>query len=166
MNETKLPKIPAQQISYRDAKYILHGMDGPPAPNNWTGGLDLEYRLGPGYEDSSYLVLESNNYLKQCDIHNVIGTIEGCVEPDRYVLIGNHRDAWTFGAVDALSGTAAIIEMVEVFSKVMKRTKWCPRRSIVFCSWGAEEQGMHGSTEWVSETSIGSTLQITIIRDK
>ena len=26
---------------------------------------------------------------------------------------------------------------------------WRPRRSIVFCSWGAEEYGIIGSTEWV-----------------
>ena len=30
---------------------------------------------------------------------------------DRLVLLGNHRDAWTFGAADASSGTAALIEI-------------------------------------------------------
>jgi hypothetical protein len=29
----------------------------------------------------------------------------------RYVIIGNHRDAWTFGAVDPNSGTAAMLEV-------------------------------------------------------
>ena len=28
-------------------------------------------------------------------------------------------------------------------------TGWRPRRSIVFCSWGAEEYGLIASTEWV-----------------
>jgi len=27
--------------------------------------------------------------------------------------------------------------------------KWRPRRSIIFCSWGAEEYGLIGSTEWI-----------------
>lgn len=31
---------------------------------------------------------------------------------NRYVIIGNHRDAWTFGAVDPNSGTAALLEVV------------------------------------------------------
>ena len=25
--------------------------------------------------------------------------IRGAVEPDRYVMVGNHRDAWGFGAI-------------------------------------------------------------------
>lgn len=32
----------------------------------------------------------------------------------RFVLLGNHRDAWTFGAVDPNSGTAALLEVVMV----------------------------------------------------
>jgi hypothetical protein len=36
----------------------------------------------------------------------VIGHITGAVEPDRYVILGNHRDAWGFGAVDPSTGTA------------------------------------------------------------
>ena len=30
---------------------------------------------------------------------------------------------------------------------------WRPRRTIVFCSWGAEEYGLIGSTEWVEVTT-------------
>ncbi|XLR00505.1 hypothetical protein S83_066703, partial [Arachis hypogaea] len=29
----------------------------------------------------------------------------------RYVILGNHRDAWAFGAVDPNSGTAALLEI-------------------------------------------------------
>ncbi|KAJ0503280.1 putative glutamate carboxypeptidase [Helianthus annuus] len=29
----------------------------------------------------------------------------------RFVILGNHRDAWTFGAVDPNSGTAALLEV-------------------------------------------------------
>jgi Zn-dependent M28 family amino/carboxypeptidase len=34
--------------------------------------------------------------------------------------LGNHRDAWTFGALDPSSGTASMIEIARVFGK-MKR---------------------------------------------
>lgn len=44
-------------------------------------------------------------------IWNVIATIPGQVEPDRWVVIGNHRDAWVAGAVDPSSGSAAMIEV-------------------------------------------------------
>ena len=33
--------------------------------------------------------------------------IKGSVEPEKLVVLGNHRDAWTHGAVDPNSGTAA-----------------------------------------------------------
>jgi hypothetical protein len=35
-----------------------------------------------------------------------MGVIKGSVEPDRYVMIGNHRDSWTFGSMDATAGSA------------------------------------------------------------
>ena len=64
------------------------------------------------------------------------------------VILGNHRDAWVFGAVDPNSGTAVLQEMARAFGTL--RTKgWRPGRSIVLCSWDAEEYGLIGSTEWV-----------------
>ena len=39
---------------------------------------------------------------------------------DRYVLLGNHRDAWTFGALDPSSGTASMIEIARVFGKLKR----------------------------------------------
>lgn len=34
------------------------------------------------------------------------------VNLSRLVLLGNHRDAWTYGAVDPNSGTAALLEVI------------------------------------------------------
>ena len=81
----------------------------------------------------------------------MIATIRGCKEPDRFVLLGNHRDAWSFGAADPHSGTAVMLEISEAFAKTMKSEKWCPRRSLVFGSWAAEELGLIGSQEWAEE---------------
>ena len=139
---------------------------------------------------------------------------------DRLVMLGNHRDAWIFGAVDPSSGTAALMETarvlgqlkdkgqccgrligwlpwathapsiwkrpsyvrfflcgksssfrsvpenyswVKLYSKSMTTINmalvftfvcvfgyqgWKPRRTVVLCSWGAEEPGLIGSTEW------------------
>ena len=39
---------------------------------------------------------------------------------DRYVLLGNHRDSWTFGALDPSSGTASLVEIVRVFGKLKR----------------------------------------------
>ena len=39
---------------------------------------------------------------------------------DRYVILGNHRDAWVFGAVDPTSGTATMMELSRVFMDIVK----------------------------------------------
>ncbi|KAL6005119.1 hypothetical protein ACLOJK_005680 [Asimina triloba] len=74
-------------------------------------------------------------------------------EPQRYILLGNHRDAWTYGAVDPNSGTAALLDIVRRYGNLLD-LGWRPRRTIIFCSWDAEEFGMIGSTEWVEQNLV------------
>ena len=80
----------------------------------------------------------------------MIATIPGTVEPDRWVMVGNHRDAWVYGAVDPGSGTAATLEMCRALGAAVKNG-WKPRRTLVYASWDAEEYGLVGSTEWAEE---------------
>jgi N-acetylated-alpha-linked acidic dipeptidase len=80
-------------------------------------------------------------------IWNVIGKVRGAQLPNEWVVAGNHRDAWVYGAVDPNSGTAAMLESVHGIGELLK-TGWRPKRTIVFGSWDAEEQGLIGSTEW------------------
>lgn len=60
------------------------------------------------------------------------------------MLLGNHRDAWTYGAVDPNSGTAALLDIARRYS-LMMRLGWQPQRTIILCSWDAEEFGMVGT---------------------
>jgi len=83
-------------------------------------------------------------------IWDVIGKIQGTKYPDEWVVLGNHRDAWVFGAVDPNSGTAAMLESVHGISELLKHG-WKPERTIIFASWDAEEEGLIGSTEWGEE---------------
>jgi N-acetylated-alpha-linked acidic dipeptidase len=55
---------------------------------------------------------------------------------DRPIILGNHRDAWVFGAVDPNSGTAAMLELARGLG-ALRKGGWVPRRSIVLCSWCA-----------------------------
>uniref|UniRef100_H2YB01 glutamate carboxypeptidase II n=1 Tax=Ciona savignyi TaxID=51511 RepID=H2YB01_CIOSA len=148
-----LPKIPITPIGYIDAIKYLSKIGGPEVPTAWKGGMNITYRFGPGFagdhvNSSMKMSVKTTNQV--ATIRNVIGYIRGGVEPDRYVLLGNHRDAWVFGAIDPSSGTATLMEIVRGFGAMLKRG-WRPRRTLVFCSWGAEEYGLIGSTEWVEE---------------
>lgn len=81
---------------------------------------------------------------KEVEIYNVIGVIRGLEVPDRYVILGNHRDAWTYGAVDPNSGTAALLDIARRYA-LLSQKGWKPRRTIILCSWDAEEFGMVGN---------------------
>ncbi|XP_078671117.1 putative N-acetylated-alpha-linked acidic dipeptidase [Branchiostoma floridae x Branchiostoma belcheri] len=147
------PTIPVHPISYGVAVEILRNMAGPEAPVDWQGGLDITYHLGPGYTgpaSSRTVRLVVNQDREVRTTYNVIGTIRGAVEPDRYVIVGNHHDAWVYGSVDASSGTAVMLELGRALGK-LKAEGWRPRRTIVFGSWGAEEQGIIGSAEFVED---------------
>ena len=81
---------------------------------------------------------------------NVVGRIPGAVAPDEWIIVGSHRDAWTFGASDSVSGHVSMMSVARAMGEMMKKG-WKPRRSVLFVSWDGEEQGLLGSTEWVED---------------
>lgn len=130
----------------------MQHLDGRPAPPDWVGGFNVSFKVGPTLKDNVKVQLSVSNQLINRTIYNVMGTIRGKVEPDRYVIVGNQRDSTSKGAVDSASGTAAFLELARTFASLTQQG-WQPRRSILFCSWGAEEFNLLGSTEWVEEMS-------------
>ena len=76
---------------------------------------------------------------------------------DQPVILGNHRDAWVYGAADPNSGTANLLEVAKGLG-VLLRSGWRPRRSIVLCSWSGEEYGLLGSTAWLETNMHKPTL--------
>ena len=141
------PSIPSNPLSYKDAAPILEALDGAATPREWQGALPFTYHLGGTGAVKVHMHLEQDYQLRT--IWDVVGTIDG-TDPDQkedWVVAGNHRDAWVYGAVDPNSGTAAMLETVHGLGELLKQG-WKPKRRIVICSWDAEEEGLMGSTEW------------------
>jgi N-acetylated-alpha-linked acidic dipeptidase len=145
---TNLTRIPVQPISYGDAKRLLEPLRGAVRPKGFQGALPFSYHVGGTDHVRVHLKTEMDYQVRK--IWNVISRIEGAEEKDRWVIMGNHRDAWTFGAVDPNSGTAAMLEAARGFGSLLK-DGWKPRRTILLCSWDGEEYGLLGSTEWAEE---------------
>lgn len=145
--EGNQPRIISIPISYHDAAPILEALKGAGVPQGWQGALPFRYHVGPG---GVKVHLVSQQDYERRVIWDVIGKIKGSEYPDEWVVAGNHRDAWVYGAVDPNSGTAAMLESVHGIGALLK-TGWRPRRTVVFCSWDAEEEGLIGSTEWVEQ---------------
>ena len=147
---TTIPRIPVQPISYGDARRLLEPLRGPVRPKGFQGGLPFAYHVGGTEFVRVHLKTSMDFQVRK--IWDVISRIDGDEEKDRWVIMGNHRDAWTFGAVDPNSGTTAMLEAARGFGALLKKG-WKPRRSIVLCSWDGEEYGLLGSTEWAEENA-------------
>jgi N-acetylated-alpha-linked acidic dipeptidase len=143
----QLPKIPVTPLSYHDVRPVLEHLGGPDTPREWQGALPFTYHVGPG-------PVKVKMHLKQDyqfrTLWDVIGRARGSELPDEWVVSGNHRDAWVYGAVDPNSGTAAMLETVHGIGELLK-SGWKPKRTLVFGSWDGEEEGLIGSTEWVEQ---------------
>ncbi len=139
-----LPHIPTMPISAQDASAILSVLDGKHVPPLWQGSLPFTYHVGPGHSEVHMkLVMD----YAQRQIYDVIAKLHGA-DDNEWVLLGNHHDAWVYGAADPGSGTAAMLETARSLGELV-RGGWKPRRTIVICEWDGEEPGLLGSTEWV-----------------
>jgi N-acetylated-alpha-linked acidic dipeptidase len=139
-----LMKIPTLPISWGDAQHFLAALGGPVAPRNWRGALPLTYHVG-GSGVTAHLLVQSN--WDQKPLYDVIAVMKGAREPDQWVVRGNHRDGWVFGAQDPLSGQIALMEEAKSLG-ALARTGWRPARTLIYASWDGEEPGLLGSTEW------------------
>lgn len=96
--------------------------------------------------------LTLNNTSQQSVSRNVLAVLPGATRPDEVVIYTAHWDhlgkgepikgdsIWN-GAVDNASGTAAVLELAQAFT----RAKQKPARSILFLIFTAEEAGLMGS---------------------
>ncbi|MGD2069978.1 MAG: transferrin receptor-like dimerization domain-containing protein, partial [Gemmatimonadota bacterium] len=140
-------KIPVLPISYGDALPLLEALEGPVAPAAWRGALPVTYHLGPG---PARVRVRLQFDWKMEAAQNVVAVLPGCESPDEWVIRGNHRDGWAMGAGDPISGLVALMEEARVVGE-LAREGWCPKRTIVYAAWDAEEPGLLGSTEWAED---------------
>jgi N-acetylated-alpha-linked acidic dipeptidase len=133
----QMPKIPVTPLSYHDAWPILQHLGGPDSPREWQGALPFTYHVGPG-------PVRVKMHLKQDyqfrTLWDVIGRVRGSELPDEWVVAGNHRDAWVYGAVDPNSGTAAMLEAVHGVGELLK-SGWKPKRTMIFAVGMAKKKG-------------------------
>ncbi|KKA26307.1 hypothetical protein TD95_001774 [Thielaviopsis punctulata] len=146
-----LPTIPSLPLAWRDAKVLLqrlkgYGIETEKAWHGAVPGID-GWWTGNGTGPVVRLRNEQDEVKKQ-PIWNVYGKIEGSEQSEKSVIIGNHRDAWSFGASGPHSGTAVMLELVRIFG-ALRLEGWSPLRTIEFMSWDAKEYNMIGSTEFV-----------------
>jgi N-acetylated-alpha-linked acidic dipeptidase len=142
-----MPHIPTTPLSYGDAEPVLSHLAGAVSPRDWQGALPFTYHVGPGPVRVRLHLQQDYQYRT---IWDVVGRIPGSEQPEQWVVAGNHRDAWVYGAVDPNSGTTAMLEAARGLGELL-HAGWKPKRTIVLGSWDGEEQGLIGSTEWAEQ---------------
>jgi N-acetylated-alpha-linked acidic dipeptidase len=147
LEEVAMPGIPVLPVSYATAERILRLLDGPVAPAEWQGALPVTYHLGPG---PARLRVRTEMDNRDRPMWNVVGRLAGSQDPEQWVLVGNHHDAWIYGAGDPSSGTAALLELARVLGD-LSREGVRARRTLIVAFWDAEEMLLGGSTEWAED---------------
>ncbi|HRN57894.1 MAG TPA: M20/M25/M40 family metallo-hydrolase, partial [Agriterribacter sp.] len=81
--------------------------------------------------------------------YNVLAEMKGTDKNlgDEVVMLGAHLDSWqgATGATDNAAGSAVMFEAV----RILKTLGVQPRRTIRIALWSGEEQGLHGSRNYV-----------------
>jgi hypothetical protein len=152
-NNPGLVNIPSIPLAWRDAQPLLQAIKGfgQAVPPEWKGGVPNVDNWWSGNLSSPVVRLKNEqDEVQEQPIWNVMAQIRGIEQTEKAVIVGNHRDAWTFGAADPGSGTAVLVEIARVLGE-LKRKGWRPLRSIEFASWDGEEYNLIGSTEYVED---------------
>ena len=89
------------------------------------------------------------------------GKIDG--KTSEVIIAGAHHDTvyQGQGAVDDSSGVATVLEMARQLAEIVNRTGK-PERTIQFCTWGGEEEGLWGSRAYVADmqSSLRNNLRL------
>ena len=157
-----LPSIPETPIIGQVARQLLAAMNGPTVPSEWHPGFAMAVHTGGAAR--AHFVIKSRRFIGP--IWDVIATMRG-KDPQQIVVVGGHRDAWTYGAVDPISGSVDMLQLGRALGK-LKAQGWQPQRTIVIGSWDGEETNLFGSAEWVyqHEAQLRSGLVAYINTDE
>jgi hypothetical protein len=145
-----------------DMEGRLTGSKGQKMAANYLADHYKEFGLTGNHLTNNYFQIVPISALKnksKNDSENVIAFIEGTDKPEEIIVISSHYDHEGIkngeiynGADDNASGTTAVLEIAEAFSKA-KKEGYGPKRSLLFINFTAEEKGLLGSA-YFSENSI------------
>lgn len=136
--------IPELSITQSTARTLLVGMTGKVVPQTWHPMFEFVQHFGGN--ETVRVRTKFERRLKT--IWLVFGDMKGTDQPDSIVMIGSHRDAMTFGAIDPGSGTTVLLQDADAFHALAQRG-WKPKRTIEMASWDGHELGLFGSAAYI-----------------
>jgi N-acetylated-alpha-linked acidic dipeptidase len=147
--------MPELSITQATARALLAGMTGKAVPQSWHPMFEFTQHFGGN--EIARVHTKFERAVKT--IWLVFGEMKGSTDPDSIVMIGSHRDAMTFGAIDPGSGTTVLLQDADAFAKLAK-SGWKPKRTIEFASWDGHELGLFGSAAWIYDNGPGLRTKV------
>ena len=77
----------------------------------------------------------------------LVAEIRGAVDPDRFVLIGNHIDSWHEGVTDSATGNGSLLEI----ARVLHENRSALRRSLRIAWWPGHSTGRYAGSTWYAD---------------
>jgi N-acetylated-alpha-linked acidic dipeptidase len=136
--------IPEMSITQSVARTLLAGLDGPVVPETWHPMFEFVQHVGGN--ERAHVHVKFTRHLTT--IWNVFGDLRGSEQPNSIVMIGSHRDAMTFGAIDPGSGTTVMMQDADALHKLVQNG-YRPKRTIEIASWDGHELGLWGSASYI-----------------
>jgi carboxypeptidase Q len=94
-------------------------------------------------------------------VYNTIAEIRGSEKPDEVIILSAHLDSWdgpgSQGTQDNGTGSSVMLEA----ARILMAAGVQPKRTIRFCLWTGEEQGLYGSRGYVASLSDGEKERIS-----
>ena len=139
------------------------------SPNTPTVDLSVEdygllYRLAENGKKPIVNINIQSKELGKVPTFNTIAKIEGVEKPNEYIILSAHFDSTggATGATDNGTGTIVMMESMRILKKLYPN----PKRTIIAGHWGAEEQGLNGSSAFVEDhPEIVENLQALFNQD-
>jgi N-acetylated-alpha-linked acidic dipeptidase len=145
-NDIPHATIPELSITQSTARTLLAGMSGKVVPQAWHPMFEFVQHFG-----GNEIVRVHTKFERELKtIWLVFGDIRGTQQPDSIVMVGSHRDAMTFGAIDPGSGTTVMLQDADAFHALAQQG-WKPKRTIEIASWDGHELGLFGSAAYIYE---------------
>src|SRR5262249_39513363 len=112
---------------------LLYRLASRPEPARTRVEVEIQNKLIPG----------------PIAVYNTVGEIRGSEKPDEFVVVGAHLDSWDLGqgTTDNGTGSSVVLEAARVLAKCGTP----PKRTIRFVLFSGEEQGLHGSRNYVKD---------------
>lgn len=147
------PSIPSLPIKWKDFITIMSKLSNQGARiEEWDIKInDVTVPIWSG-KDHEILLQNSLTQRPRKESWNIFGKLQGSEQDTFAVIIGASRDTLCYGAIEN-SGSAILLELMNIFSEMSSSLVWRPLRTIYFASFTGSKYNLAGVTNFAVKNS-------------